>query len=237
MTIDLETPVSVPKAAGQFLDHLWERIKALGKTRSDLKEVTENKRELADDQKLKLLASLEARFAKTPGHYKRSEGIDFSKVKAALEAAPEKMWSLAQMENTGGAPDVIAIEGDEFVFADCSAESPKGRRNCVANKEAEQYAKDFNGNAVDMAQAFGVDIMTDDTYKNILHELGRFFDIDTSNWVVSADPAKQAEIRKSGKALLATLDYDYGLVLVYPCDASSNGVDFGWRGVLRVKMV
>lgn len=206
-------------------------------------EAAEIKRELTDAQKLNLFASLGSRFSKQPDHYKRPKGVDFKKVKAALEADPVKMWSLAQMENTGGAPDIIAIEGDEFIFADCSAESPDGRRNCVFDKEAETVhpfvVENFNGNAVDMAKSFGVDIMNDSTYRKVLQKIGRFDLNNTSSWVLKSDPAKQARIRNSrfgGNALRGTR-FNSGVIEVRQDLPFLHNDNRAWRGVLRVKMV
>jgi len=179
-------------------------------------EVVEpEKRKLTPEKQAELLSALEDRFAKQPEHYKRPEGVNFAEVRKALEANPALMYSLVQMENTGGAPDIIAVKPDTFIFGDCSAESPNRR--------------DFTyDQAVEMAKEFGVEIMTEEVYLAI-QELGKF-DINTWSWL-----ATSANIRESGEAL-------YGRclsngVFVVPFHAVNHYPDRGWRGVLRVPRI
>lgn len=159
-----------------------------------------------------LFSILKARFAEKPEHYKQQEGIDFTEVKKALEASPDLMYSLAQMENTGGAPDIIAIESDAFIFGDCSAESPDRR--------------DLNYDQVtEMAKEFGVDMMSEEAYR-AMQESGKF-DINTWSWLKTS-----ADTRESGRALCGDRVDD--VVHVDRADARSHDADEGWRGVLRV---
>ncbi len=177
---------------------------------TDTLETTE-KRELSPEQQGELFSTLEARFSEKPEHYEQHEGVDFAKVKKALEASPDLMYSLAQMENTGGVPDIIAVESDAFIFGDCSAESP-ARRNLNYDKSAE------------MAKEFGADMMPEDVY-HTMQKSGKF-DMNTWSWLKTP-----ADIRESGLALHGNRD---GYVYVRRSYARSHGVDGGWRGVLRV---
>ena len=162
-----------------------------------------------------LLSVLEIRFAEQPGHYNHPKDIDFSEVKKALEADPAFMYSLAQMENTGGMPDIIAVEKDAFVFGDCSAESPN-RRDLTYDQAAE------------MAKEFGVDMMTGEIY-HAMQESGKF-DPNTYSWL-----ATPADIRKSDRALVG--NRCVGEVYVDQRDACSHIPFCGWRGTLRVPRV
>jgi hypothetical protein len=171
---------------------------------------------------------LEVRFEKNPKHYRRPKGIKFFEVKKAIEANPAFIYSLFMMEKTGGAPDVIAVDDDTYTFADCSAESPTGRRNCVYDKEAEKYATRHQkkGNAVGMADEFGVDNMMEDIYRDTLQKIGKF-DSKTSSWIKSfndKDSVSSAPIgsRRDGEVR----------VVQYFSHYSADSL--GWRGVLRV---
>ena len=161
-----------------------------------------------------ILGVLEKRLAQKPDHYTRPEGVTFAEIKAALEKTPALMASLSKMEETGGAPDIIAIEGDTFVFADCSAESPSGRRNLDYDQ------------AVSQAAEFGIELMDEATYRRI-QRAGKF-DNDTWSWLKTP-----ADIREAGAALVG----DRNDVVV---DVSRNSAHVpndsgGWRGVLRVQ--
>ena len=207
-------------------------IRVSGKINSDEdsdKAIEDKKfRELSPEQKSKLFATLEARFKSKPEHYKRIEGVDFADVKKALEANPEALYSLYKMEETGGEPDVLSVDINDYIFADFSKESPIGRRNCVYDKEAEKDADGFNGNAVDMAKEFDIDLMSEGAYR-AMQKKGAF-DIESRSWL-----ATPVDTRESGDALRG--DRYGGAVGVrrnnaYRCDDSR-----GWRGVLRVRKV
>jgi len=171
---------------------------------------------LTPEQQAELFSALEARFAKQPEHYKRPEGIDFAEVRKALEANPALMYSLAQMENTGGAPDIIAVEKDAFVFGDCSAESPN-RRNFTYDQAAIQ------------AKEFGVDMMSEGVYRG-MQESGKFDHLETWSWLATPD-----DIRSDGYALFGFRRND--VVSVDGDDPLDPEPFGGWRGVLRVPRV
>lgn len=171
------------------------------------------KRELASEQKAELFSALEARFAKELEHYKRPEGVNFSEVKAALEANPELMWSLARMEETSGEPDIIAVEDDVFVFGDCSAESPN-RRNLSYDQAAE------------MAKAFGVDMMSVKEYLMIAKETEKF-DARSGSWLKTTADERKLGHFNMGRLRLEGAGVDH-------VRNKNIHPDFGWRGVLRV---
>ena len=179
----------------------------------------------ARDQE-KLLATLESRFA---NNMKRHKGLGWAKVRAALEANPEGLWSLNEMEKTGGEPDVVGHDksNGEYIFMDCSAESPKGRRSVCYDREALESRKEHKpkNNAVDMAAAMGIELLTEEQYRS-LQQLGEF-DTRTSSWVKTP-----SDIRKLGGALFC--DRRYGHVFTYHNGAQSYYAARGFRGVLRV---
>ncbi len=189
----------------------------------------EQKRELTAEQKEKLLTVLQHRLSQVPDHYARPEGIDSGEVKRALEANPAALWSLSKMEETGGTPDIVAVEDDAFVFADCSAESPAGRRNCVYDKVAEESAGGtFNGNAVDMAEEFGVEMWSPEFYRQ-MQTLGRF-DCRSWSWLKS-----DAEAISSGDARFGNR---HGNCVEISRIGMHFHIDHGaWRGLLRVPKV
>lgn len=169
---------------------------------------------------------LKARFEK---NMKRHEGCEWAKIQAKLEANPSKLWSLGEMERTGGEPDVVGFDKgtDEYIFYDCSAESPAGRRNVCYDSEAQQARKEFapQANALGMAAAMGIELLTEEQYR-ALQKLG-IYDAKTSSWLKTP-----ADIRKLGGALFA--DYRYGHVFVYHNGAQSYYAARGFRGWLRV---
>jgi hypothetical protein len=173
-----------------------------------------------------LLKTLKDRFEK---HRERHEGVDWRDVQARLEANPEKLRSLGEMERTGGEPDVVGRDEKtgEYIFCDCSAESPKGRRSACYDREAQESRKEFKpaNNAIDMAAAMGIELLTEDEYSN-LQKLGKF-DTKTSSWI-RTPPA----IRKLGGAIFADRRYDH--VFVYHNGAPSYYAARGFRGSLRV---
>ena len=185
-----------------------------------------NKKELSAEQGEELLKTLKARFEK---NMKRHEGLDWAKVQAKLEANPEKLWSLHEMERTGGEPDVVGQDEKtgEIIFYDCAAESPKGRRNVCYDREALESRKEFKpaDSAMDMAAAMGIEVLTEEQYRE-LQKLGNF-DMKTSSWVKTP-----AEIRKLGGAIFADRRYDH--VFVYHNGAESYYGARAFRGSLRV---
>ena len=185
-----------------------------------------SKKELSSPQREELLKTLKARFDKNMNRHK---GVDWTKVKAKLESRPEKLWSLNEMEATGGEPDVVGFDKKtgEYVFYDCSAESPKGRRSICYDREALDARKEHKpkNSAIDMAGAIGIEILTEQEYRE-LQKLGEF-DTKTSSWVHTP-----AEIRKLGGALFCDRRYDQ--VFVYHNGADSYYAARGFRGSLRV---
>ena len=185
-----------------------------------------NKKELSPEQGEELLRALKARFEKNRNRHK---GLEWAKVQAKLEANPEKLWSLNEMERTGGEPDVVSYDKKtgEYVFYDCSAESPKGRRSVCYDREGQESRKEHQpeNNAIDMASAMGIELLTEEQYRE-LQKLGEF-DTKTSSWV-QAPP----DIRNLGGALFA--DRRYNTVFVYHNSAPSYYAARGFRGSLRV---
>ncbi|MBV6439047.1 MAG: DUF4256 domain-containing protein [Haliscomenobacteraceae bacterium CHB4] len=185
-----------------------------------------NKKELSPEQRKELLGTLKARFEK---NMNRHTGLEWAKVLTRLEANPEKLWSLRVMEETGGEPDVVGHDPKTggYIFYDCSAESPKGRRSVCYDPEALESRKEHKpaDSAVGMAEEMGVGILTEEQYRE-LQQLGAF-DTKTSSWIKTP-----SDIRKSGGALFC--DRRYGHVFVYHNGAESYYAARGFRGVLRV---
>ena len=173
-----------------------------------------------------LLRTLQSRFEK---HTNRHPGIAWSSVQARLEAAPNKLWSLSEMERTGGEPDVVAQDEQtgEYIFYDCAAESPAGRRSFCYDREAleARKANKPENNALDVAAAMGIELLTEEQYR-ALQKLGEF-DTKTSSWLQTP-----AEVRKLGGALFG--DRRYARVFVYHNGADSYYAARGFRGWLRV---
>ncbi len=185
----------------------------------------ENKKELPSEQRDELFKILKARFEKNRN---RHEGIEWVDVQSKLEAKPEKLWSLNEMERTGGEPDVVQDETiGEFIFMDCSAESPKGRRSICYDREALESRKEFKpaDSAMDMAEAMGIELLTEEQYREF-QKLGNF-DAKTSSWVKTPP-----DIRKLGGALFC--DRRYETVFVYHNGAESYYAARAFRGSLRV---
>ncbi len=184
------------------------------------------KKELSPEQREELLRALKARFEKNMNRHK---GLEWAKVKAKLEGNAEKLWSLNEMERTGGEPDVVGHDKKtgEYIFYDCSAESPKGRRSVCYDREALEERKEHRpeNNAVDMAMAMGIELLTEEQYRE-LQTLGDF-DTKTSSWVKTPP-----DIRKLGGALFG--DRRYGRVFVYQSSAPCYYRVRGFRGSLRV---
>ena len=184
------------------------------------------KKELKLAQREELLRALKARFEKNMDRHK---GLEWAKVQARLDANTEKLWSLNEMERTGGEPDVVGHnkKTGEYIFYDCSAESPKGRRSVCYDREALEARKEHKpkDSAVDMAAAIGIELLTEEQYRE-LQELGEF-DTKTSSWVKTP-----ADIRKLGGALFC--DRRYGHVFVYHNGAESYYGARAFRGLLTV---
>lgn len=181
---------------------------------------------LSSDQQKELIKTLKARFEKNMSRHK---GIEWAKVQSKLEGKADKLWSLSEMERTGGEPDVVGQEKKtgEFIFFDCSAETPKERRSVCFDREALDSRKEHKpaDNAMDMAESMGIEILTEEQYRE-LQTLGKF-DLKTSSWV-QTPPA----IRKLGGALFCDRRYD--TVFLYHNGASSYYAVRGFRGSLRV---
>lgn len=191
----------------------------------------ENKKELSTEQHDELISVLKARFGK---NMNRHTGLEWAGVQAKLESHPnslkdEKMWSLNEMERTGGEPDVVGFDGTtgEYIFYDCSAESPKGRRSVCYDREALESRKEFKpaDSAIDLAAAMGIELLTEEQYRE-LQKLGNF-DLKTSSWVKTP-----VEIRKHGGAIFCDRRYDH--VFVYHNGAESYYAARGFRGSLKV---
>jgi hypothetical protein len=185
-----------------------------------------NKNGLSPEQREDLLKILKARFEKNMSRHK---GLEWSEVQSRLNAKTEKLWSLSEMERTGGEPDVIDHDkkAGEFIFYDCSAESPIGRRSLCYDRAALDARKENKpeNSALDMAAEMGIEVLTEEQYRE-LQRLGNF-DAKTSSWLITP-----SEIRKRGGAIFA--DFRYGNVFVYHNGADSYYASRGFRGSLRV---
>ena len=183
-------------------------------------------KELSLEQREELLKTLQARFSK---NMNRHEGLEWTNVQAKLEANPDKLWSVHEMEMTGGEPDVVGYDDktDEYIFYDCTAESPKGRRSVCYDREALESRKKHKpeNNALDMAAAMGIELLTEEQYRE-LQKLGKF-DMKTSSWVQTP-----AAIRDLGGALFCDRRYEH--VFLYHNGADSYYAARGFRGSLRV---
>jgi uncharacterized protein DUF4256 len=191
----------------------------MNKTNSSAKKLSPKQRE-------ELLSVLKARFAKNMNRHK---GLEWPKVEAKLSANPERLWSLNEMERTGGEPDVVGHDKKtgEYIFYDCSAESPKGRRSVCYDREALEARKEHKpeNSAVNMAADMDIELLTEEQYRE-LQQLGEF-DTKTSSWVKTP-----SDIRKRGGALFC--DRRYNQVFVYHNGAESYYAARGFRGSLRV---
>src|SRR4030066_2291491 len=185
----------------------------------------EIKKELSPEQHQELLRALKARFEK---NMNRHTGLEWAKVQAKLETNTQKLWSLNEMERTGGEPDVVDhdIKTGEYIFYDCSAESPNGRRNVCYDREGQESRKEHRpeNNAVDMAAAMGIELLTEEQYRE-LQKLGKF-DTKTSSWVKTP-----SNIRKLGGAIFADRRYDH--VFVYHNGAETYYGGRAFRGSPR----
>ena len=185
-----------------------------------------NKKNLSPAQSKELINTLKERFEKNMNRHK---GIDWAKVSAKLEADSGKLWSLNEMESTGGEPDVVGMDKKtgEYIFYDCAAESPKGRRSLCYDRQALDSRKEFKpkNNALDLADSMGIEILDEEQYRH-LQKFGNF-DTKTSSWLKTP-----ADIRKLGGAIFA--DFRYGNIFVYHNGAESYYAGRGFRGSLKV---
>jgi uncharacterized protein DUF4256 len=192
-----------------------------------MSKTNSNKKKLSPEQREELLLTLQARFEKNMNRHK---GLEWSKkVETKLKANPEKLWSLNEMETSGGEPDVIAHDKKtgEYIFYDCSAESPKGRRSVCYDHEALESRKEHKpeNSAVQMADDMGIELLSEEQYRE-LQQLGKF-DTKTSSWVKTP-----SAIRKLGGAVFCDCRYDH--VFLYHNGAESYYAARGFRGCLRV---
>ena len=187
---------------------------------------TASKKKLSPEQQKEIIKILKTRFEK---HANRHKGIEWNKVQAKLEAHTEKLWSLHEMERTGGEPDVVSHDKktNHYIFYDCSAETPKDRRSICYDRAALDARKEHKpkNDAISMAAEIGIELLSEEQYRG-LQELGEF-DLKTSSWIVTP-PA----IRKRGGALFCDRRYDH--VFVYHNGADSYYGSRGFRGTLRV---
>jgi Protein of unknown function (DUF4256) len=203
----------------------------MGNAASDMKvtrarNINSNKKDFSLEQREELLKALKARFDKNMNRHK---GLEWVQVQAKLKANAEKLWSLNEMEKTGGEPDVVGHDKKtgEYIFYDCSGESPKGRRSICYDREALESRKEHKpaDNAIDMAAAMGIELLTEEQYRE-LQKIGKF-DTKTSSWVKTP-----SAIRKLGGALFCDRRYD--TVFVYHNGAESYYAARAFRGSLKV---
>jgi len=191
-----------------------------------MSKITSNKKELSSAQRGEQLSILKTRFEK---NIKRHKGLEWSEIQSRLEKNINKLWSLSEMERTGGEPDVVGQDKKtgEYIFYDCSPESPKERRSFCYDGEALASRKEHKpkNSAIDMATAMGIEILSEEQYRE-LQKLGNF-DTKTSSWIQTPD-----DIRELGGALFC--DFRYGTIFVYHNGAESYYAARGFRGSLRV---
>ncbi|HRG49309.1 MAG TPA: DUF4256 domain-containing protein [Leptospiraceae bacterium] len=194
-----------------------------------MSKLKSNTKKLLPKQQEELLSTLKARFEKNQKRSANTANLEWTKIQSKLEANIDKLWSLNEMERTGGEPDVVSYDKktEEYIFYDCSAESPKDRRSVCYDREALESRKENKpkNSAMDMADAMGIEILTEEQYRE-LQKLGNF-DLKTSSWIKTP-----SEIRKLGGALFC--DRRYNTVFVYHNGAESYYAARGFRGLLRV---
>ncbi|MBU9711905.1 DUF4256 domain-containing protein [Evansella tamaricis] len=188
--------------------------------------MTNRKKELSREEQEEILRTLKDRFEK---NMNRHQDMEWARVQGKLESSPEKLWSINEMERTGGEPDVVGYDKkkDEYIFYDCAAESPKGRRSVCYDQEARESRKKHQPetSAMEMATALGIELLTEEQYRE-LQKLGNF-DLKTSSWVQTP-----ANIRELGGAIFC--DRRYNTVFVYHNGAESYYAARGFRGSLKV---
>jgi Protein of unknown function (DUF4256) len=191
-----------------------------------MNKINSNQKQLSPEDREEFLTELKTRFEENMNRHK---GLEWANVRAKLEADAKKLWSLNEMERTGGEPDIVRFDKKtgQYIFYDCSAESPKGRRSLCYDREALDARKEHKPkqNAIDMAAAMGIELLTEEQYRE-LQKLGEF-DTKTSSWVNTP-----SDIRKLGGAIFC--DRRYGAVFVYHNGAESYYAARGFRGSLRV---
>lgn len=191
-----------------------------------MNNIKSSKKKLPAEQREELLSTLKARFEKNMNRHK---GLEWATVQAKLEANTEKLWSLNEMEITGGEPDVVGYDKKtgEYIFYDCSAESPKGRRSLCYDHEALESRKEHKpeNSAIEMASDMGIEVLTEEQYRE-LQQVGKF-DTKTSSWLKTP-----ADIRKLGGAIFG--DFRFGHVFIYHNGAESYYAARGFRGALKV---
>lgn len=189
-----------------------------------MKKVSKSKGAVASDERKKLLETLKIRFERNPG---RHPSVDWATVRARLESRPDALRSLAEMERTGGEPDVVGVESGTLVFFDCAAESPAGRRSVCYDREALESRKEHPPmtSALDLATSMGISLLTEEQY-GALQKLGKF-DTRSSSWI-----ATPSDIREQGGALYA--EVRYGRFFIGHNGAQSYYAGRGFRGVLRI---
>lgn len=191
-----------------------------------MSKISNSKKSLSTEQQQELLKTLKTRFEKNP---KRHRDLKWAEVETKLKAATGKLWSLNEMERTGGEPDVVGFDKKtgEYIFVDCSPESPKDRRSLCYDRQAWESRKEHKpaDNVIDTAAAMGIEVLSEEQYRE-LQQLGNF-DTKTSSWIKTP-----AEIRKLGGAVFC--DYRYGQVFLYHNGAESYYAARGFRGSLKV---
>jgi hypothetical protein len=191
-----------------------------------MKSMHINKKGLSPNDSKALLKALKDRFEKNMNRHK---GLEWSAIQSKLDANPEKLWSLNEMELSGGEPDVVGYDkkSDTYLFYDCAAESPKGRRSVCYDRKALDERKEFKpkNSAIDMAAEMGIEMLTEEQYRH-LQELGKF-DTKTSSWIKTPP-----EIRKLGGAVFCDRRYDH--VFLYHNGAESYYAARGFRGLVKV---
>jgi len=202
------------------VQRLAELINAVKTMRGDVADTLgkSDKRQLSPKQQSELLSALESRLAEEFQHYQRPERVNFEGIKRALKANPALMYSLAQMENSGGMPDIFADQRDAFIFADLSAETPERRRGLTYDE------------AIKMAKEFGVEMVSDDVYRIMQEETGEF-DTKTTSWLATS-PADLTVYYN-----LATVGFNRGRLEITAAEVTERDEVRGWRGVLRVPKV
>jgi hypothetical protein len=195
-------------------------------TKRNKKELLPNQTSFPENKREELLDKLKVRFEKNMNRHK---GIEWNKLEVKLNLNPQKLWSLYRMEETGGEPDVVGYDNktDEYIFYDCSAETPKGRRSVCYDQEALNLRKEHKpqNSAVAMCTEMGIDLLTEEQYRE-LQQFGKF-DTKTSSWLKTP-----SEIRKLGGAIFA--DFRYGNVFVYHNGAESYYAVRGFRGSIKI---